>query len=121
MDTLSTGDVRYNSETHSTAFVISMYVFSKRFIHAIEVGTNKTKDIIIKIEEELNFYKESEYITASTLFPPEYKFKPNPKTHHFSTLLNLVGLVVFFLVILIWRDLLMGCLSNCLCKYVCGG
>jgi hypothetical protein len=85
-----------------TVFVIIICHLTKKFLTSIQVGFDKNRKVMIKIEETLKCYEPNVYSDATTLFPEEYKNLDREKTSHFISLYQWIWTIVAVLIFLIW-------------------
>lgn len=83
--------------------IILIGVFTFWFLRAIEIGFNKNREIIIKIEEVLGCYNVGFYIDKDSLFPAEFKeIKKCSLTYHFTSIYSWVLIAVVVIIFFIW-------------------
>ena len=91
----------FSQKTILTIFVVIIGYLTKKFLNSIEVGFNRNRSVMIKIEEVLRCYEEREYC-GSTLFPEEYKNLDKKETSHFASLYQWLWTIVGMVISLIW-------------------
>jgi hypothetical protein len=94
-----------------TIFVILLGTFTLKFLASIEVGFNRNREIIIKIEQALGCYTKNLYCENKVLFPDSYKDFNNKRTWHFRSLYIWVSLITVSLIVIIWLNFF-----NCIIK-----
>lgn len=90
-----------------TIFVVVIGILTKKFLASIEVGFDKNRKVMIKIEEALECYKADVYIETTALFPEEYKNLDKKETSHFTSLYQWIWSIVAMLIFLIWLGLIL--------------
>lgn len=87
-----------------TAFVIIIGYLTKIFLCAIEVGFDRNRKVMVKIEETLGCYKANIYNEGTALFPEEYKTLDKKETSHFKSLYKWVWVIIGVLIFLAWFE-----------------
>ena len=99
-----------------TVFVIIMGYPTKRFLCSIEVGFDRNRKVMVKIEEILGCYKTNMYSEGMALFPEEYKNLDKKETSHFKSLYQWVWTIIGVLISLIWLESILDIVKRLICK-----
>lgn len=87
-----------------TIFVIVLGSFTIKFLRSIEIGFDKNRKVMIRIERILGCYKLNEYSDNEPLFPDEYRGFNKKGTWHFRSLYIWISLISILLIVFIWLE-----------------
>lgn len=99
-----------------TVFVVIIGCLTKKFLTSIEIGFDRNRKVMIKIEEALKCYDANVYCEATTLFPDEYKDLDKSKTSHFASLYVWIWAIVGVLISLIWLEPVLNFIKQVSCR-----
>ena len=98
-----------------TIFAVIIGCLTKKFLNSIEVGFDRNRNVMIKIEEALRCYESNVYCN-SPLFPQEYKNLDKKETSHFISLYLWLWTIVGMVMALIWLEPLLRIIKQVICK-----
>jgi len=98
-----------------TIFAVIIGCLTKKFLNSIEVGFDRNRNVMIKIEEVLRCYESNIYCN-SPLFPQEYKNLDRKETSHFISLYLWLWTIVGMVMALIWLEPLLRIIKQVICK-----
>ncbi|RKX91888.1 MAG: hypothetical protein DRP84_10895 [Spirochaetes bacterium] len=98
-----------------TIFAVIIGCLTKKFLNSIEVGFDRNRNVMIKIEEVLRCYESNIYCN-SPLFPQEYKNLDRKETSHFISLYLWLWTTVGMVMTLIWLEPLLKIVKQVVCK-----
>ena len=86
-----------------TVFVIIIGSFTFWFLHAIKLGFDRNRNVMISLETPLGCYEKDQFVTSESLFPPEYK-EPKKRSlgYHFSTIYAWIIVAFLISIFMIW-------------------
>lgn len=87
-----------------TIFIIFLGSFTIKFLRSIEIGFDKNRKVMIRIERILGCYKLNEYSDNEPLFPDEYRDFNKKGTWHFRSLYIWISLISILLIVFIWLE-----------------
>ena len=93
-----------------TVLVIMIGYLTRKFLKSIEVGFDRNREVILRIEKILGCYEVNTYIESTALFPNEYRDLYNKKTSHFKSLYIWVWAILIILLLIIWAEQVFGVL-----------
>lgn len=95
-----------------TTFVIIIGCLTKIFLCAIEVGFDRNRKVMVKIEETLGCYKANIYSEGTALFPEAYKTLDKKETSHFKSLYQWVWVIIGVLIFLAWFEYILDIIKQ---------
>jgi len=112
---LSEISLTFSQKIILTIFAVIIGCLTKKFLNSIEVGFDRNRNVMIKIEEVLRCYESNVYCN-SPLFPQEYKNLDKKETSHFISLYLWLWTIVGMVMALIWLEPLLRIIKQVICK-----
>ena len=112
---LSEISLTFSQKIILTIFAVIIGCLTKKFLNSIEVGFDRNRNVMIKIEEVLRCYESNIYCN-SPLFPQEYKNLDKKETSHFISLYLWLWTIVGMVMALIWLEPLLRIIKQVICK-----